>query len=118
VANKAAGGASSSLLAASKKPAAKKARPKPAKPVAEVDSASSAESHISPEEAVAHIQALLHAKQERIKQGPTWPGATTSAPHNDNELASGHNDNHSHNDNHVADTHYRVPLPRGDQGKK
>jgi hypothetical protein len=31
--------------------------------------------HISPEEAVAHIQALLEAKQERVRQGPSWPGA-------------------------------------------
>jgi hypothetical protein len=31
--------------------------------------------HISPEEALAHIQALLEAKQERVRQGPSWPGA-------------------------------------------
>jgi hypothetical protein len=31
--------------------------------------------HISPDQAVAHIQALLQAKQERIKRGPAWPGA-------------------------------------------
>ncbi|HEY0198949.1 MAG TPA: hypothetical protein VGC19_10480 [Rhodanobacter sp.] len=31
--------------------------------------------HISPEEALAHIQALLEAKQERVRQGPTWPDA-------------------------------------------
>jgi hypothetical protein len=31
--------------------------------------------HISPEEAVAHIQALLDAKQDRARQEPTYPGA-------------------------------------------
>jgi hypothetical protein len=36
--------------------------------------------HISPEEAVAHIQALLDAKHERVQQGPTWPGANPSQP--------------------------------------
>jgi hypothetical protein len=36
--------------------------------------------HISPEEAVAHIQALLEAKQDRVRQGPSWPGAE-AAPH-------------------------------------
>jgi hypothetical protein len=36
--------------------------------------------HISPEEAVAHIQALLDAKHERVQQGPTWPGANPSHP--------------------------------------
>ena len=35
--------------------------------------------HISPEEAVAHIQALLEAKQERVRQGPNWPGADQQA---------------------------------------
>ncbi|MET0936926.1 MAG: hypothetical protein ABWX83_13100 [Luteibacter sp.] len=29
--------------------------------------------HISQEEAVAHIQALLEAKRERDRQPPTWP---------------------------------------------
>jgi len=24
---------------------------------------------------VAHIQAVLEAKQERVRQGPSWPGA-------------------------------------------
>ena len=34
--------------------------------------------HISPQEAVAHIQALLEAKQERVRQGPSWPGAVAA----------------------------------------
>jgi hypothetical protein len=41
--------------------------------------------HISPEEAVAHIQALLEAKQERVRQGPSWPGAE-STPHGGEDL--------------------------------
>ncbi|MEO8810546.1 MAG: hypothetical protein ABI386_09905 [Rhodanobacter sp.] len=36
--------------------------------------------HISPEEAVAHIQALLDAKHERVQQGPAWPGAAPTLP--------------------------------------
>jgi hypothetical protein len=36
--------------------------------------------HISPQEAVEHIQALLDAKHERVRQGPTWPGAVTTQP--------------------------------------
>ncbi|MEO6925476.1 MAG: hypothetical protein ABI129_02305 [Rhodanobacter sp.] len=36
--------------------------------------------HISPEEAVAHIQALLDAKHERDQRGPSWPGANPSNP--------------------------------------
>ncbi|MGB5852015.1 MAG: hypothetical protein WBG85_06975, partial [Rhodanobacter sp.] len=34
--------------------------------------------HISPEEAVAHIQALLDAKHERDQREPSWPGANPS----------------------------------------
>jgi hypothetical protein len=36
--------------------------------------------HISPEEAVAHIQALLEAKQDRVRQGPGWPDANPTQP--------------------------------------
>jgi hypothetical protein len=44
--------------------------------------------HISPEEAVAHIQALLDAKHERVQRGPSWPGAnpTHAAGSNGQEL--------------------------------
>jgi hypothetical protein len=35
--------------------------------------------HITPEEAVAHIQDLLQAKRERVRQGPSWPGAAQQA---------------------------------------
>jgi hypothetical protein len=31
--------------------------------------------HITQEEAVAQIQALLEAKRERVQRGPDWPGA-------------------------------------------
>ena len=36
--------------------------------------------HISQEDAVAKIQALLEAKQERVQQGPSWPDANPSHP--------------------------------------
>jgi hypothetical protein len=108
-------------VAAPAKPTVKKpAVPKPVveKPVveapsqaAEADTSSPAPAHISPEEAVAHIQALLQAKQERVKQGPAWPGAT-SVPHGDNGNASNHNGNHS-----SENVHNHVAHARGDQGK-
>jgi hypothetical protein len=44
--------------------------------------------HISPEEAVAHIQALLDAKHERDRQGPQWPGAAQQA-HPDGSTQAG-----------------------------
>jgi hypothetical protein len=36
--------------------------------------------HISQEDAVAKIQALLEAKQERVRQGPSWPDADQAHP--------------------------------------
>jgi hypothetical protein len=36
--------------------------------------------HISQEDAVAKIQALLEAKQERVRQGPSWPDANLAPP--------------------------------------
>ena len=73
--------------------------------------AQSAPAHISPEEAVAHIQALLQAKQERVKQGPSWPGANASPQ-------PGNGDNHNHAGNHGADAiHNHVSHARGDQSK-
>ena len=36
--------------------------------------------HISQEDAVAKIQALLEAKQERVRQGPSWPDANPAQP--------------------------------------
>jgi hypothetical protein len=50
--------------------------------------------HISQEEAVAHIQALLDAKRERDRQPPTWPtgdaghGIPSSPSSGDNGQAS------------------------------
>jgi hypothetical protein len=35
--------------------------------------------HISQEEAVAHIQALLDAKRERDRQPPSWPSTEGAA---------------------------------------
>jgi len=37
--------------------------------------------HITQEEAVAQIQALLEAKRERVQRGPDWPGAESQAHH-------------------------------------
>ena len=42
--------------------------------------------HISPEEAVAHIQALLEARQERVRQGPSWPGAEAAPVHGNHDV--------------------------------
>ncbi len=36
--------------------------------------------HISQEDAVAKIQALLEAKHERVRQGPDWPDANPAQP--------------------------------------
>ncbi|MBB6242177.1 hypothetical protein HDE79_001628 [Rhodanobacter sp. MP1X3] len=79
-------------VAATKKPAAKPAAPKPA--VKKVASSPKTKAtplklptlpepeihHISPAEAVEHIQALLEAKLERVRQGPSWPGAVAVQP--------------------------------------
>jgi hypothetical protein len=46
-----------------------------AAPVVASVGADTAVRHITPEEAVAHIQALLEAKQERTAQTPPWPDA-------------------------------------------
>ncbi|WP_266171825.1 hypothetical protein [Dyella subtropica] len=35
--------------------------------------------HVSQQEVVAHIQALLEAKQERVRRGAGWPGASRHA---------------------------------------
>jgi len=73
-----------------KKPAARKPAPRPAAPGAAARrqparpsarpraAAQPPVAHISPEEAVAHIQALLDAKHERDQREPSWPGANPS----------------------------------------
>jgi hypothetical protein len=66
-------------------------------------------SHISPEEAVAHIQALLRAKQERVKQGPHWPGAKSEP-----NAVNGHV---SHGDNQGSGPQRHLTHARGDQVK-
>ncbi|MBE1159782.1 hypothetical protein [Dyella acidiphila] len=86
-------------------------KPATLQPQATPEAASPAPSHISPEEAVAHIQALLEAKQERVKKGPTWPGAST-APSADNGQTPAANGNHSGD---IAHNH--VAHARGDQSK-
>jgi hypothetical protein len=49
--------------------------------------------HLSQEEAVAQIQALLEAKRERVQRGPDWPGADAQAHHPD---AASHDELPSH----------------------
>jgi hypothetical protein len=48
-------------------------RPKPAPKPAAPAATDEPVQHISQEEAVAHIQALLEAKRERDRQPPSWP---------------------------------------------
>ena len=69
--------------------------------------------HISPEEALAHIQALLDVKQDRARQTPGWPGAgdamATPAP---NAAAA------PVPDQAPASTTPAVDAPRSDVGKR
>jgi len=55
--------------------------------------------HISQEDAVAKIQALLEAKQERVRQGPSWPDANPQHPNSEG-----------------ADLHPPVSVERGGEG--
>ncbi|EIL98108.1 hypothetical protein UU5_04124 [Rhodanobacter sp. 115] len=45
-----------------------------------------APAHITQEEAVAQIQALLEAKRERVQNGPNWPGAEAQAHHPESDV--------------------------------
>ncbi|MGN2245742.1 hypothetical protein ACFWZ3_03515 [Frateuria sp. GZRR35] len=76
------------------KPAAKKAGPagkasrpsaSPRKAAAPRKAAPSTQ-HISPEEAVAHIQALLDAKQKRTRQASGRPADGQSQPHGESAI--------------------------------
>ena len=71
--------------------------------------------HVSQEEAVAHIQALLEAKQERVRQGPGWPGAEKSLnPAHDEHLTAP-----AQGGVHDETTHDRIRAhERGDQSKR
>ncbi|NII54882.1 hypothetical protein [Luteibacter sp. SG786] len=63
-----------SAAPASAKPrSAPKAARKPARPQAPESTNETPVQHITQEEAVAHIQALLDAKRERDRQPPNWP---------------------------------------------
>jgi hypothetical protein len=57
------------------RPAAKKPRPAPAPDTGN----DTPVQHITQEEAVAHIQALLDAKRERDRQPPGWPSGDQHA---------------------------------------
>jgi hypothetical protein len=91
---------------ARQRPAAVKA---PATQAKTTDS-STAPAHISPEEAVAHIQALLRAKQQRARRGPNWPGAQAGPTAADGNAPHG-----GATEGHGPQRH--LAHARGDQGK-
>jgi hypothetical protein len=103
--------------AAAKSPAkASSAKPQDTKAPQRPEAVEVPVKHISPEEAVAHIQALLEVKHERVRQGPTWPDAD---PQSHGGNAGMHppvsGDMASNGD--VADSH-TLPAPRNDLGKR
>ncbi len=57
---------------------------------------SSASGPVSPEVATAHFQELLRAKQERVRQGPTYPAANPFTGRHDGSEGHGHGDLDSH----------------------
>ena len=62
-------------------------RPAPAKAAAgKSNTAAPAIQHISPEEAVAHIQALLEAKQERTRKAADRPADEQPRPHGESAV--------------------------------
>lgn len=69
--------------------------------------------HISQEDAVAKIQALLQAKRTRVRKGPAWPDANATVPGPDTAL-------HPSLSGAEGDaTDGRVLAPqRGDQSKR
>lgn len=74
------------------KPAALAARPRSAAPVQESPDIGP----VSPEIAVAHFQELLRAKQERVRQGPTYPAANPYTGRHDVAGGNAHGDVDSH----------------------
>lgn len=65
---------------------------------------------------MAHIQALLDAKQERVRQGPTWPGAEQQAhPDADTGLRAQVNPSTSSVD---AGNSHILAHERGEQNKR
>jgi hypothetical protein len=82
-----------------------------AKPARKPDIFDAPVEHISQEDAVAKIQALLDAKQERVRQGPHWPDAVPAHPSGEVELHPPVADN-GHGDGRV------LAPQRGEQGKR
>ncbi|MEO5561078.1 MAG: hypothetical protein ABIO49_14175 [Dokdonella sp.] len=74
------------------KPTAPVVRPRSAAPV----QASPDVGPVSPEVAAAHFQELLRAKQERVRQGPTYPAANPYTGRHDGSGGNGHGDIDSH----------------------
>jgi hypothetical protein len=90
-----------------------KAKPRP-KPTEAANDAPVA--HISQEEAVAHIQALLDAKRERDRQPPGWPtseGAAGTTP----SVQPGNEPNPAPKAPSPEATHANTSHERGDQQK-
>ncbi|MEO6688315.1 MAG: hypothetical protein ABIS07_03485 [Dokdonella sp.] len=74
------------------KPTAPAVRPAPAAP----DHGTSDAGPVSPEVAAAHFQELLRAKQERVRQGPSYPAANPYTGRHGGSGANGHADLDSH----------------------
>lgn len=82
----------------------------PRKPASAPGDVSSEPVHISPEDAVAHIQALLRAKQERLKRGPAWPGSQSGPTAVNGSVQHG-------SGNPSQGPLHHLPHARGDQSK-
>ncbi|MEP6899612.1 MAG: hypothetical protein ABI870_13875 [Rhodanobacter sp.] len=64
---------------------------------------------------MAHIQALLEAKHERVRQGPTWPGAETAVPHGGEDM---HTTDASSGLSSEAAYGHALAHQRGEQSKR
>lgn len=102
----------------SSKPAAPASKPSPVRPVKKQPArrgttVDAPVPHISQEDAVAKIQALLDAKHERVRQGPGWPDANPTQPASGGVL---HSPPSTEVGAEAADGRV-LAAQRGDQGK-
>jgi hypothetical protein len=103
----------------SSKPAAPASKPSPVRPVKKQPArrgttVDAPVPHISQEDAVAKIQALLDAKHERVRQGPGWPDANPGQPASGSVL---HSPPSTEVGAEAADGRV-LAAQRGDQGKR
>jgi hypothetical protein len=103
----------------SSKPAAPASKPSPVRPVKKqparrATTVDAPVPHISQEDAVAKIQALLDAKHERVRQGPGWPDANPAQPASGSVL---HSPPSTEVGAEAADGRV-LAAQRGDQGKR